>query len=125
MEHNDSKIANHSDISTIAIVLNSTRTLFKLAAIRGNAIIILCVIWYENLKTPTNIAIANLAAADLVNGMNTVFVALLNFTFCTGYSSTLSTLWIVQQSLGFLGFLTNNVDIFYIALERFANIMLA
>ena len=119
-EYNFTKI----DFSKTAKGIYSLRIFLGLVAISGNFFIILCVMRFRILRNPTNIAIANLAAADFVNGLSMFLHALFNFTSCTGLLNIPTTLWIVQRSLRFLGFLTNNIAIFYIALERFAIIKL-
>ena len=63
----DSKMDN----STIA--LNSLRIFFGLTAICGNLLIITCVFKYRILRNPTNLVIANLSAADLLNGFSNEF----------------------------------------------------
>ena len=114
-----------TDISDTVIFLNSLRTCFGLVSMGGNFFIILCTIQYRSLQTPTNIIIANLAGADFVNGFNMVFASVMNLTLCTGFRSASKTLWVIQKSNGFVGYLTNNIAIFYIGLERFLNIKLA
>lgn len=111
--------------SNTAIGIYSLRICLGLVAISGNFFIIFCVTWSRSLRNPTNIVIANLAAVDFVSGVSMLLHALFNFTSCTGVLNISTTLWIVQKSLRFLGFLNNNIAVFYIALERFANIKLA
>ena len=115
----DSKMDN----STIAV--NALRIFYGFTAICGNSLIITCVFKYRVLRNPTNLVIANLSAADLLNGFNMVAVSVMNLTFCTGLSATHYPIKSVKQGFTQLGFLMNNLAIFYIALERFICIKLA
>ena len=107
------------------MALSALRIFFGLTAMCGNLLIITCVLKYRILKTVTHVCIANLAAADFLNGCNMVAVSVINLTFCTGLSATHYPIKSVKQEFTHLGFLMNNLAIFYIALERFICIKLA
>ena len=115
----DSKMDN----STIA--LNSLRIFFGLTAICGNLLIITCVFKYRILRNPTNLVIANLSAADLLNGCNMVVVSVMNLIFFAELLTTHYTFERIKHGFVNSGFLMNNMAIFYIALERFICIKLA
>ena len=109
--------------STIA--LNTIRIIFGLTAMCGNLLIVTCVLRYRLLKTPTNLLIANLAAADFLNGCNMFVVPIMNFAYCAGYSAAHYPIKRIKIGFVQLGFLMNNIAIFCIALERFICIKLA
>ena len=114
-------------MNNTSIALNTVRIIFGLTAICGNLLIVICVFKYKVLRTPTNLVIANLAAADLWNGSMMVALPLINFIICAGYSEKLP--WDTHKGIKprfvLLGFVMNNLAIFFIALERFICIKLA
>ena len=112
-------------MNNTSIALNTVRIIFGLTAICGNLLIVICMLRYRLLRTPTNLLIANLAAADFLNGCNMFAVPIMNLTFCSGYSSTHYSMKRIKIGFVQLGFLTNNLAIFCIALERFICIRLA
>ena len=113
------------EMNNSTIALNSLRMFFGLTAICGNLLIMTCVFKYRILRTPTHFCIANLAAADYLNGCNMVSVSVMNLTFCTGLSAAHFPIKSIKEGFTHLGFLMNNLAIFYIALERFICIKLA
>ena len=87
------------EINNSTMALNALRIFFGLTAICGNLLIITCVFHYRLLRTATHVCIANLAAADFLNGCNMVTVSVMNLTFCTGLSATHYPIKSVKQDL--------------------------
>ena len=114
-----------SEMSNFTITLNIMRILLGLTAICGNSVIVACVFRYTALRTPTYYFIANLAVADFLNGCNMVAVPAMNLLVCAGLSATRFPIEGFRPGLTYLGFLMNNLAIFYIALERFICIKVA
>ena len=115
----------HSDITIAVVTINTLRILFGLLAIGGNFLIILCVIQYRTLRTTTNLVIANLAAANFLNGCVTLWNGLMLLTSCSGLSPASVTVETIRRVVSLCVFFGNNMAILLIAIERFLCLKLA